>query len=426
LEGQVGFKVLATVLKVDQKKNVLISGAGVAGPTLAFWLKAAGFKPTLIERAPSLRTGGYVIDLWGLGYDIAERMGLSSAIERVGYHVQELRIVNHRGERLTGFGTRVFRELTGGRFVTVGRGDLSRLLFEIVRNDTEVIFGEEIVTLTEDEDCIRVRLKQSGERCFDLLIGTDGLHSEVRRLAFGPEESFEKHLGYVVAAFEADGYRPRDEEVYVIYCEPGRMVTRFAMHDDRTLFLFVFAADDSFVPMMLDKSGQRALLRRKWKGCKWETTRILCELDHARDIYFDRVSQIKMESWSRGRVALVGDAAFCLSLMAGQGAGLAMTAAYVLAGELAKAGGHHEVAFRNYELALGALIAAKQRGAERFAAAFAPRTAWGLFLRNQVIKAFAIPGVARAALRRDVVDNLKLTEYGWPSLPTPDTGASMA
>src|SRR5581483_3159615 len=105
-------------------KSVLISGAGIAGPTLAFWLQAAGFEPTLIERAPAIRRGGYVIDFWGLGYDIADRMGLIGEINRIGYRVRELRIVNDRGRRVAGFGTRIFAELTGGRYVTLGRSEL--------------------------------------------------------------------------------------------------------------------------------------------------------------------------------------------------------------------------------------------------------------------------------------------------------------
>ncbi len=199
-------------LSIVSNKTVLIAGAGIAGPTLAFWLKAAGFEPTLIERAPALRRGGYVIDFWGLGYDIAERMGLMADIDRVGYHMREMRIVDDRGERVTGFGTEVFRELTGGRYVTLGRSDLSRLLFEKIAGTTEVIFGTEIADLQEQADGVQVRLTHAGERRFDLVIGADGLHSGVRGLAFGPQRRFEKPLGYAVAAFEAAGYRPRDEE----------------------------------------------------------------------------------------------------------------------------------------------------------------------------------------------------------------------
>ncbi|MGH6812153.1 MAG: FAD-binding domain [Methylocella sp.] len=394
-------------------KTVLISGAGIAGPTLAFWLKAAGFEPTLIERAPALRTGGYVIDFWGLGYDIAERMGLERDINRIGYHAREMRIVDDRGKRVTGFGTKVFGELTGGRYVTLGRSDLSRLLIEKIKGTTEIIFDNEIVGLQEQADCVQVQFKHAGERRFDLVLGADGLHSDVRRLAFGPQHQFENQLGYVVAAFEVRGYRPRDEDVYVMYGQPGRMLGRFTLHDDRMLFLFVFTADSSSPPATLNV--QKALLRGRYGDGKWECPRILDELDRTHEIYFDRVSQIRMESWSRGRVALVGDAAFCVSLVAGQGAALAMISAYVLAGELADAGGRHEEAFRKYEAVLRAFVNSKQQGAERFAAVFAPKTQWGLQLRNQVIKAFAIPGLARLAVGRDIIDTLRLPDYRWPA-----------
>ena len=190
-----------------------------------------------------------MIDFWGLGYDIAERMGLVNDIQQVGYQMRELRIVDDRGKRVAGFGTRVFRELAGGRFVTLGRSDLSRLLFEKIRNTTEVLFGDEIVGLHEHADGIQVQFKHASERSFDLE-WRRRLHSNVRRLIFGPQDRFEKRLGYIIAAFEVRGYRPRDRDVYVIYSGPGRMVTRFALRDDRTLFLFVFATDvDPFSSM---------------------------------------------------------------------------------------------------------------------------------------------------------------------------------
>lgn len=399
-----------------KNKTVLISGAGIAGPTLAFWLNAAKFEPTLVELAPVLRASGYIIDFWGLGYEIAERMGLARDIDRVGYHMREMRIVDDRGKRVTGFGTKVFRELTGGRFVTLGRSELSRLLFEKIKGTTEVIFGDEIVGLQERADGMQVQFKHAGSRPFDLVIGADGLHSRVRGLVFGSQGQFEKQLGYLVAAFEAYGYSPRDEDVYVIHSEPGRMLGRFALHDDRTLFLFVFAADVDALRAMFDLPAQKAVLRERFGKVSLECPRILDELDRTSELYFDRVSQIKMERWSQGRVALVGDAACAVSLMAGQGAALSMTGAYVLAGELAKAAGQHQEAFGNYEKHLRAFIGSKQRGAERFAAAFAPHTRWGLFLRNQVIKAFAIPRLARLAFGREIVDTLRLPDYRWPAL----------
>jgi 2-polyprenyl-6-methoxyphenol hydroxylase-like FAD-dependent oxidoreductase len=397
-------------------KTVLISGMGIAGPTLAFWLKAAGFQPTLVEHAPMLRSGGYVIDFWGLGYDIAERMGLRDELNRIGYHIREMRIVNKRGKRVSGFGTRVFLELTGGRYVTIARSALSRLLVEKLRDGAEIIFGDEIRSLRECEDCVEVEFNQGGKRKFDLVVGADGLHSRVRQLIFGPQDRFEKQLGYVVVAFATTGYRPRDEDIYVTYSDPGRMVGRVSLRDDRTLFLFVFAVDTAALRRLPDLSGQKAMLRARFGDKAWECPKILAALDGANDLYFDRVSQIRMSKWSQGRIALVGDAAYCVSLVAGQGSALAMTGAYVLAGELARAGGRHAEGFANYENRLRAFIEAKQRGAERFAGAFAPKTWWGVFLRNQVIKAAAVPGIARLAFGRDIIDSLRLPDYSWPAL----------
>ncbi len=392
-------------------KSVLISGIGIGGPTLAYWLQRYGFSPTLVERAPALRTGGYAVDFWGLGYDIAERMGLLADINRVGYHMRELRMVNDRGERVAGFGTSVFDELTGGRFVTIARSDLSRLLFSKIETSTEVIFGDEIAGLQEEGDRMRVTFGHAGERSFDLVVGADGLHSNVRKLVFGPEDRFEKHLGYTVAAFEVPGYRPRDEDVYVVFGQPGQQIGRFAMHDDRTMFLFIFVGNFDPPSDPHDTAAQKTIIRERFKDGGWECSRILTELDRAGDLYFDRVSQIRMDSWSRGSVALVGDAAFCVSLLAGQGSALAMTSAYVLAGELARARGRHDEAFRNYERLLRPFIAIKQKGAERFASSFVPRTKWGLFLRNQIMNAFRIPMIARLAVGRDLIDHLKLPDY---------------
>lgn len=395
-------------------KSVLIAGAGIAGPTLAYWLKAAGFEPAILERAPALCSGGYVIDFWGLGYDLAERMGLIDEINRAGYHMRELRIINYAGHRVAGFGTAVFSELTDGRYVTVPRSALSRLLFGKVKDSVETIFGDEIVALEQQTDCVRVGLKHAGERQFDLLIGADGLHSSVRNLAFGPQSQFEKHLGYAVAAFEAYDYRPRDEDVYLMYGEPGRMLGRVTLHDNRTLFLFVFAASAAELPATLE--AQKALLRDLYGRGGWECAKILSELDGTDELYFDCVSQIKMRNWSRGRVALVGDAASCVSLLAGQGSALAMIAAYVLAGELGASQNRYQRAFASYEARLRSYISNKQRGAERFAGAFAPRTRAGLHFRNMVIRGFAIPGLARLAVGRDIADRIALPDYRWPAL----------
>ena len=391
--------------------NVLISGVGIAGPTLAFWLEKYGFAPTLVESAPALRASGYVIDFWGLGYDIAEKMGLLPDIARIGYHMQELRIVDDCGRRLSGFGVQVFRELTGGRYITLGRSDLSKLIYDRISGSCEITFGDSITSLRETHGAVRVEFEHGGERRFDLVIGADGLHSRVRKLVFGAQDRYEKDLGYRVAAFETTGYRPRDELVYITHGAPGRQVGRFTLHNDRTLFLFIFAGRSD--PEAHGVAEQKKILRKAFEGDGWELPGILAALDACNDLYFDRVSQIRMEAWSRGRVALVGDAAFCVSLLAGQGSALAMTAAYVLAGELATSPNRPQEAFRRYEDRLRAFIHAKQQAAERFAAAFVPKTRLGVFFRNQVLKAFRVPAIARIAIGRDIRDQLELPRHHW-------------
>ncbi|RBP02822.1 2-polyprenyl-6-methoxyphenol hydroxylase-like FAD-dependent oxidoreductase [Roseiarcus fermentans] len=390
----------------------LISGAGIAGPTLAYWLLRVGWTPTLIERAPKPRGGGYVIDFWGLGYDIAERMGLAEEIQRAGYHAEELRIVGDSGERKAGFGAAVFSELTGGRYVTVKRSDLAALLLAKVADRCEVVFGEEVVELNENSGGVEVRFRHGKTRRFDIVVGADGLHSRVRALAFGAEKNFEGFLGYVVAAFEARGYRPRDEDVYVIHNEPGLMLARFAQKDDTTLFLFVAAPEPGEIGDGQEAEEQKSLLATRLSAMRWrEAAHVRAALESAESVYFDRVSQIRMNRWSKGRIALVGDAAFCPSLLAGQGAALAMTASYVLAGELARQGGDHTESFRAYQMRLHSFVDRKQRSARGFARAFAPRTRFGILFRNAVVRATAIPGLSRLVIARDVADRIVLPDY---------------
>lgn len=393
------------------KRSVLIAGAGVAGPTLAYWLARGGVRPTLVERAPALRTGGYVVDFCGLGYDVAERMGLTDAIRQAGYFMRETRFVDDSGRTAAGFGGRIFDQLTGGRYVTVARSELARLLFDRAHAvGCETLFGDEIVALDEVGDGVDVTFAHGGHRRFDLVVGADGLHSGLRKLVFGAQEKFERPLGYRVAAFESAGYRPREDLAYVIYSKPGRMIARLALRDDRTLFLFVYADAADAAPH--DADAQRAGLHRTFGADGWEARAILAALDRADDLYADPVSQIRMDAWSKGRVALVGDAAFCASLVAGQGTALAMTAAYVLAGELARAQGRYAEAFAAYEARLRPYIEGKQAAALRFADWFAPKTSRAIFLRNLAIKMFRIPGLAKWLVGRDIAESMALPEYG--------------
>ena len=391
--------------------SVLISGAGIAGPTLAYWLSVYGVKSTLIERAPQLRTGGYAIDFWGLGFDIAERMGILPDLKRDGYNIKELRIVNAKGQRIGGFNVDIFRQATYDRYVTIPRTDLAKNIYRAIEGRCETIFGDSIAGIQQDARGVDVTFERAPSARFDVLIGADGLHSMVRKLTFGRENRFEKFLGYSVAAFDVSGYRPRDEDVYINYSTPGKQVGRLSLRNDRTLFLFVFADERGDLIDSDDTESQRKALRGQFGNLGWECPRILAATESCPELYFDRVSQIQMDTWSKGRVGLIGDAAFCPSLLAGQGSALAMIAAYVVAGELSRTPDSPEAALARYEKLLHPFMLAKQQAAEKFASSFTPKTRWGLFVRNQVTKAFAIPFVAKLVMGGSLLDRIDLPDY---------------
>lgn len=238
------------------------------------------------------------------------------------------------------------------------------------------------------------------------VIGADGLHSRVRRITFGPDSDFEFPLGYHVAAFEAKGYRPREELVYMSHNLPGRQISRFSMRDDTTMFLFIFR--DS---LMNGDREPKALVRRIFADSGWEWPQIEVELARATNIYFDVVSQIRMNQWTKGRVALVGDAGACVSLMAGEGTGLAMLEAYVLAGELKSCGGDFAAAFAQYEQRLMPFLTKKQVFASKFASSFAPKTSVGITFRNMVTQLMRVPFVADFVIGRDLRDDIALPQY---------------
>jgi len=245
------------------------------------------------------------------------------------------------------------------------------------------------------------------------VIGADGAHSHIRELVFGPEVRFERYLGVKVAAFDVTGYCPRDELAYVMYSQPGRHVARFAMRDDRTLFLMIFADPDPTLPLAL--SSQKAVLRRRFERAGWECRRILEALDSTNDLYFDRVSQIQMPvvgaSWTKGRAILIGDAAFCISLLGGQGASLAMAAAYVLAGELHRANGDYISASARYQELFQPVVASKQRMARRVAGVLVPRTRTALWLRDKACGLLTFKPVAQLLGAHGFSDKLLLPTY---------------
>ena len=391
--------------------RIAVSGVGIAGPALAYWLLRDGHDVTLIEKAPRFRSGGYIIDFWGLGYDLAERMGILPQVLEAGYRVKRVQLLDAAGKPLGGFFTDSLRQITEGRFVSLPRGDLAGAIYGAVAGRAETLFGDGITAIDAQAHVVHVSFEKALAREFDLVVGADGLHSNVRSLVFGAESQFERQLGYHVAAFEAVGYRPRDELTYVAYGVPGRQVARFALHGDRTMFLFIFTDDRMAGNEPGDIAGYKATLKRTFGDAGWECPAILRALDEATEVYFDKVSQIRMDAWSKGRVVLVGDAAACVSLLAGEGSGLAMTEAYILAGELRAAGSDHHQAFTRYEQRLRPFIAGKQEAARKFASSFAPRTALGIWIRIQALRLMGIPGVANLLIGRDLRDDFELPDY---------------
>jgi 2-polyprenyl-6-methoxyphenol hydroxylase-like FAD-dependent oxidoreductase len=295
------------------------------------------------------------------------------------------------------------------RYVSIARGDLASTVYRACR-EVETRFGQSIVGIDQRETNVRVRLSDDSEEEFHLVVGADGLHSQIRSLAFGPEAQFEHPLGCCVAAFTLSGYRPRDELVYLSCTVPKRQVFRIGLRDDVTSFLLVFR--DELLGTRPGSLGERRdALRYVFRDMGWEVPRILARLDEVDDIYFDRVSQIRMDRWSSGRVVLIGDAAACVSLLAGEGAGLAMSEAYVLAGELQRAGGDCTVAIREYESKLRPFLQSKQRAALRMTGFFAPKASWGMYLRNLATNLSGKPLLAKLFLGAAVRDDFRLPDY---------------
>ena len=392
-------------------RTVLISGAGIAGPALAFWLLKYGFVPAIVERAPRFRDGGYMIDVWGTGYDLIERFGLMEEARKRAYVFDRLKFVDERGKKTSGFGADLLRRALDGRFFSIPRGDLAHAIFDSIEGRVEVLYGASIARLTKASDGVVAEFTNGDARGFDLVVGADGLHSRVRELVFGPEAQFEKYLGFCAASFVTDGYPHRDEGTYVSFARPGRQISRYAMRDGRTAFLLVFAADDKPDISAHSTESQKRLLCETFGGDGWEAPEILARLDAADDLYFDAVSQIRMPQWSQGRVALLGDAAYCPSLLAGAGSAFAMLGAYVLAGELRDSGGDVERGCAAYEARLRGWLTREQDRAVGFAASFTPKTALGIRLRDWAVNLMNIPPLGSLFAKRMLGTPFALPDY---------------
>jgi 2-polyprenyl-6-methoxyphenol hydroxylase-like FAD-dependent oxidoreductase len=329
--------------------NILISGASAAGPSLAYWLHRYGFKPTVVERSPALRAGGYAIDLRGAAVNVAERMGILDDARKASTDLREVLFVDSKNQTLATMDANFGAGPGKAGDVELLRDDLAQILYAATRDNIDYIFGDSIASLSQHDHGVDVTFERGAPRTFDLVIGADGSHSNVRGLGFGQESLFSHYLGQHVAIFTIPNYLNLDR-LWLMHYVPKKMaaIMQYGSHK-HTRALLMFASPKLNYDHR-DTEQQKNIVRKSFaEETGWQFPRLLQEMEHASDFYFDDVSQIRMDRWSNGRIALVGDAACGPTLITGQGTSMALVGAYVLAGELASAAGDYTTAFARYE-----------------------------------------------------------------------------
>jgi 2-polyprenyl-6-methoxyphenol hydroxylase-like FAD-dependent oxidoreductase len=375
--------------------SVLVSGASIAGPALAYWLARYGFEVTVVEKAPALRPGGQAVDFKGETHrTVLSRMGILDDVRAAQTGGQDGRVVDAAGRTLA-----VVPKAFSGGEIEIVRGDLARLLHERTTATTTYVFGDSITSLTETATGVDVTFERAAPRTFDLVVGADGLHSNVRRLAFGPEKDYVRDLGYYYALADVDVTGEPE-----LYNEPGRMA---ATGGAKAPAFFVFASE----PLAHDRDDvaqQKQLVIDAYRGGAWRIPELVAGIPDAHEFYLDSISRVTMDRYTRGRVALLGDAAYGNTL-GGFGTGLAIVGAYVLAGELFRAHGDHTVAYARYEAAFRRYAQVSQKvDAGRI---LAPRTRLGMRLRNLLFSvSFLFTPLVRLIDR--FATDIELEDYG--------------
>ncbi|MGI5506796.1 FAD-dependent monooxygenase [Lentzea sp. CA-135723] len=357
--------------------SVLISGASIAGPALAFWLRRRGHDVTVVEKSHALRGGGYPIDIRGTALAVVERMGLLPRLREAHVHTRRITFLNPDGSTITSIRPEVIAG-GDGNDLEVRRGDLAELLHDTVRDDVEFLFDNSIVAMDEHSDGVDVTFRSGLRRTYDHVIGADGLHSAVRELAFGPEERFHRYLGYCFAGFTLPNHLGLRQEA-VMWNEPGRAAALYAVGTGESVHGFLsFGLTEAPFGAFRDPEARRELVASVFAGDGWEVPGLVKAMNEADDLFFDTVSQIRMPHWSSGRVALVGDAAYAPSFLTGQGSSLALVGAYVLAGHLGD--------FAGYERVMRPFVLANQDLVDVGDAELFPGTAEALAARNEALR----------------------------------------
>jgi 2-polyprenyl-6-methoxyphenol hydroxylase-like FAD-dependent oxidoreductase len=396
--------------------RILVSGASIAGPVLAYWLTRHGFDVTVVERAPALRkTGGHAVDLFRPAMEITERMGVLPRVEALATGTTRLTLHREGARRPVRVDLAKVFQATSDRHVEVMRDDLSEIYYDAGRDDVEYLFGDSITAISPDGD---VTFEHAPPRRFDVVVGADGLHSNVRRLVFGEEAGLTKFIGAYLAVLSLPDSLGLDGET-VMHLGPGRVTGIYsARHLDEARAVFLFRRDEQLDYHHRDVPRQKQLLRAAFAGLHPQVDGWLAELDGPGPFYFDSITQLQLQSWSRGRVTLVGDAGYCPGPAVGGSTSLAVLGAYVLAGELAAAGGDHERAFAAYEREMGELVRQSRAFAVGAARKLIPASragVWALARGGQLVSALPA-GVSRALAKLNtggvrMHDSMRVKDY---------------
>jgi 2-polyprenyl-6-methoxyphenol hydroxylase-like FAD-dependent oxidoreductase len=377
--------------------DILISGGGIAGPSLAFWLTRHGHDVTIIEQARELRTGGQAVDFRGPALTVLERMGLLDTVKAGATSMGSLVLVDGRGREIG----RLPAEVVSGE-VEIHWGTLTRILYETVRDDVKYRFGVRISALDDDGPRVNVTFSDGSAGSYDLVIGADGLHSGTRRLVFGPEKRYVTQLGQCFGFFDVEN-RLRLDHCGMAYIDAGRTVALQGIDPDKPARASFFLTDPRLEFDYRDTDGNKRLFAQRYAGMGWEVPHLLGGLAETSEVYFDSIAQVHLDSYARGRVCLTGDAAWCASPRSGMGTTLAMVGAYLLAHELQAAGGDYASAFDRYQKLMEPYVARCQKSAidalkaERFASGrLAP-------LRNVALRILRVPLVSRLVARQSLV-----------------------